>query len=98
MGLKKKSVRHCKKLASVELRREDINSIVDVLESNANAYAIDIEGYEIESVDDLDDIDEDKVNRIHFSIIEPYIHLEMQPHTIRIYYYGDSLSLGIVKK
>lgn len=98
MALKKKSSSHWDKLRPVKLYLEDIRNISEVYEENKIQYSIDIDDYEIESIDDLSMVQKPYITKMKFDSPSHWIDIWMDPYGTEVHYPDDPLSIGIANK
>jgi hypothetical protein len=98
MALKKKNRSYMDKLRPVKLYLDDIRNISKVYEENKIEYSIDIDDYQIESIDDLKEIKEPYITKMNFNSYPSGIYLWMDSNKTDVHYEDDSFSIGVANK
>jgi len=96
--MKKKKERIYKKLPPSKLYISDVKKIVDILNQLSDRIKIETEEFELESVDELNDLEDEYLYNFGISCYDPYIKIEMRRHGIDIFAEGDLETKGAVTK
>jgi len=87
------------KIPSSRLYLEDIEAINDIYKEHFEEYEIITERFELDSIDELLKLGQDKINKITFKSENPHVSLELMPTRAEINAWSDDVkSAGVVAK
>lgn len=87
--MEKKTKSISKSLPPVKLFLKDINKIYEIFNTLNHSVQLETEDHILESIEELSNIDEEKINNISYKISEPYISLQMSKLSIFLYASSD---------
>jgi len=78
---------------------EDLEEIIDILKEVSDKIEIKTEDYEVETIEELKELDQGEINYLKLQVIEPYILIEIFTDDSIIYISEESLSTrGMLEK
>lgn len=97
--MKKKNIYYSIKLPPLRLYLDDIDEINSILETDYKDYNIETTEYELESLHEVKDLKEDKIDSLTFKSLKPYISLKFAYNgTTLVCEEDDTKSVGILSK
>ena len=90
---------YCEIIKPVKLYLDDLTEIVEILKGACEEVCIQIEDVQLDDLDEISSLRKEVIFDISVRGYEPYVSVEMKPHTIHLYIQEDTPeSRGLLEK